>query len=152
MIRELKELGYVSPKKTLFPSILLIVSYPPKPSLGAHQAKTRSLALNPVFFFKFFPILWCCHHGSIMNLNIQNQVEDKSNLCLINLIRHWGGREGRDEHISEMNIHYFVLQYSMKDSWFLWPLFCNRVWYESRVFDLSTIIDKLGLHMVQSKM
>jgi hypothetical protein len=52
---------------------------------------------------------------------------------------------------SEINIHYFVLQYSMKDDWFLWPLFCNRVWYDSPVFDLSTIIDKLELHMVQSK-
>ncbi len=29
--------------------------------------------------------------------------------------------------------------------------FANRVWYESPVFDLLTIIDKLGLHMVQSK-
>jgi hypothetical protein len=29
--------------------------------------------------------------------------------------------------------------------------FANRVWYESHVFDLLTIIDKLGLHMVQSK-
>jgi hypothetical protein len=39
----------------------------------------------------------------------------------------------------------------MKDGWFLWPLFWNRVWYESPVFDFLTIIDKLGLHMVESK-
>jgi hypothetical protein len=52
-----KELGCVLPKQTLFPSILLILSYPPKPTLGAHQAKTRLLPLNPVcvcfFFFNF---------------------------------------------------------------------------------------------------
>jgi hypothetical protein len=30
-----KELGCVLPQKTLFPSILLIFSYPPKPSQGA---------------------------------------------------------------------------------------------------------------------
>jgi hypothetical protein len=41
-------------QKTLSPSILLILSYPLKPSLGAHQAKTRELPLNPVFFFFFF--------------------------------------------------------------------------------------------------
>ncbi len=41
-------------KKTLFPSILLILSYPSKPSLGAHQTKPRSLPLNQMFFFFFF--------------------------------------------------------------------------------------------------
>jgi hypothetical protein len=62
-------------------------------------------------------------------------------------------REGRMSIYmwSEINIYYCVLQYSMKDSWFLWPLFCIRFWYESPVFDLLTIIDKLGFHMVQSK-
>jgi hypothetical protein len=41
-------------QKTLFPSMLLILSYPPKPSVGAHQAKTRSLPINLAFFFFFF--------------------------------------------------------------------------------------------------
>ncbi len=92
-----------------------------------------------------------CYHKTpwaYMNLNIQNQVEDKSNLCLIYL-GHWGGRREWAYEWSAITIHYFVFEYSMKDSWFLCPLFSNRVWYESHVFDLWTIIDTLELHMVQ---
>jgi hypothetical protein len=90
------------------------------------------------------------HHELIWIWTFKTKWKDKSNLCLINL-GHWGWKGERACKWSEINIHYFVLRFSMKDGWFLWPLFCNRVWYDSPVFDLSTIIDKLGLHMVQSK-